>query len=186
MRAFIAIAIPAEGRAQLTRLQATLAASQADVKWVATDALHVTLKFLDEISESQRQDVEALLKRVAQSEPVFTARLGAAGAFPSIAAPRIVWVGVQDGAEAMSRMASAIEQGTAAMGLRKEEHEFSAHVTIGRVRSPRRREPLARLLQSTSWEAPPPWRVSTVTLYESVLHPDGPRYTILADIPLFI
>jgi 2'-5' RNA ligase len=71
-----------------------------------------------------------------------------------------------------------------AIPLRKEERAFSPHITLGRVRSPRGRQALVEELRTVSWEPPPPWRVSSVTLYQSLLHPAGPQYTILADLPL--
>jgi 2'-5' RNA ligase len=184
VRAFLGIAIPPEGRGALARLEEALGRSGADVKWVAPAHLHVTLKFLDEIAEEQRHGVETMVGEVAGRFAPFTLRLDRVGAFPSLGAPRVIWVGLGGGTESVGRLAEAIERGGAAMGLRQEARPFSAHVTIGRVRSPRRREALVQRLQETPWDAPPPWRVTSVTFYQSVLSPAGPTYTVLAEIPL--
>ncbi len=184
MRAFLGIALLPAIRASLERLQQGLARSGADVKWVEPSHLHVTLKFLGEISDAQRQAIEALVARVTASEAPFAIRLNALGAFPSLTAPRVVWVDAGEGGEAVARIAEAIEREGAAIPLRKEEHPFSPHITLGRVRSPRGRQALVAALQDARWEPPPPWRVSAVTLYESVLRPDGPHYTVLAELPL--
>lgn len=184
MRAFLGLALPDAVRASLDALQRELAASQADVKWVSHEHLHVTLKFLDEISEAQRQAVEALLARVARREEPFSLSLKGLGAFPSVAAPRVIWVGLAQGSEVVARIAAAIEQEGAAIPLRREERPLSPHLTLGRVRSSQNRQALAQRLRETAWKPPSPWRVSTVTLYQSVLSPAGARYTVIADIPL--
>ena len=110
MRAFIGIRLPDEIREALARLQEELGASGADVKWVAPSSLHVTLKFLDEITEAQRQPVEASLRRLAGTEPGFALGLDGVGAFPSMSAPRVVWVGLSEDREAVARIAQAIER----------------------------------------------------------------------------
>lgn len=184
MRAFIGISLPEGVRVALANLQRQLGESHADVKWVAPDNLHVTLKFLDEITEEQRGLVEALLGRVASGERAFALGLGHAGAFPSMRAPRVLWVGVEEGKETVVRIAAAIEREGAALSLPREERPFAAHVTIGRVRSPNNRPLLAERLQQATWQPPEPWRATSLTLYESVLSSTGPRYRVLADIPL--
>ena len=184
MRAFIALALPEEVREALGRLQQDLAASRADVKWVEPDHLHVTMKFLGEITEEQRHAVEAMLRRLAEREAPFLLGVQALGAFPSAAAPRVLWVGLADGRERVQRMAEAIEREGAALSFVREDRPFAAHVTIGRVRSKSHRQQLARCLLETGWQPPAPWRVASLTLYQSVLGSSGPRYTVLADVPL--
>ena len=184
MRAFLGIALSNDTRISLERLQHALASADADVKWVEPAHLHVTLKFLDEISEDQRYKVETMVGEIARRETPFTMRLERIGAFPSLQAPRVLWVGMTDGQDITRRLAEAIEREGAARGLRKEERPFSAHVTMGRVRSPRRREALVQRLRETTWDAPAPWRVTSVIFYQSVLSPTGSHYTVLAEIPL--
>ena len=187
MRAFIGIVLPAAVRSSLAGLQRRLGesgADVADVKWVEPDHLHVTLKFLDEITDEQRRHVEALLGRIAAEEPPFTLAMDRVGAFPSLTAPRVLWVGLSEGKEAVIRIAEAIEREGATLSLRSEERPFAAHVTIGRVRSPRRREALVQRLQASTWEPPAPFQVTALTLYRSDLSASGPRYTALAEIPL--
>ena len=178
------IGLPVTVRRSLATLQQELEQTQADVKWVEERHLHVTLKFLGEITEEERRAIEAIWQRVAAHEAPFTMSLEEIGAFPSTAAPRVILVGIKTGREAVVRMAEACERETAAIPLRQEERPFVAHVTLGRVRSPRHRQPLAEILRTTAWQPPAPWRVDSLTLYQSVLGPGGPAYRVLADIPL--
>ena len=183
MRAFLAVTLPADVQACLSRLQETLAESRADVKWVEPANLHVTLKFLDEISEAQRHEVEALVARIVHDQPPFLLGLTAPGAFPSFDSPRVLWVGLGEGKETVARLADAIERDAATLGLRREERPFAAHVTLGRARSPRARQALVQRLRAGAWQPPPPWRVASLTFYQSVLGSDGPRYSVLAEFP---
>lgn len=194
MRAFIGIALPDGVRTRLAILQQQLDASRADVKWVEPSNLHVTLKFLDEITQEQRLTVEALLGRVAGHERAFILELGHAGAFPSIDAPRVVWVGLEQGKETVVRLAQAIEREGQAIPLRRarpgtgpsragEERPFAAHVTLGRVRTPRNRAALTQRLHETDWQPPASWYVTALTLYQSVLSSAGSRYSVLAEVP---
>ena len=184
MRAFLGIALPDTVQSSLKRLQDQLRASGADVKWVEPDHLHVTLKFLDEITDDQRRMVETMLGRVAEHERAFTLKFGHVDAFPSTDAPRVLWVGLAHGKETVIRIAQAIEREGQAIPLRREERPFAAHVTLGRVRTPRNRVALTQRLRETDWQPPASWHVTALTLYQSVLSSDGPRYSVLADIPL--
>jgi 2'-5' RNA ligase len=184
MRAFIALTLPDEVRRSLAALQRELAAAGADVKWVEPANLHVTLKFLGEVTDEQRRAVEQLLGDVVCGEAAFTLGLDRVGAFPSFSSPRVVWVGLGEGKERAVRIAERIEESYGSLGLPKEERPFAAHVTLGRVRSPHRLPPLARAVHECAWRKPAPWTVTVLTLYQSVLGSDGPRYTVLAEAPL--
>ena len=184
MRAFIGIELPDEVRRALAQLQRELQAARADVKWVEPKNLHLTLKFLGEISEAQRQGVEACLKRIASQQPPFTLQLQGVGAFPSVESPRVVWVGIAQGKEEVRALAERIEQEATTLSLRQEERPFSAHLTLGRVRSPRNRKALAQRLRKAAWQPPGPFQVESITLFQSLLSSAGPTYTVLASIPL--
>ena len=184
MRVFIGIRLPEHVRVSLAGLQQELATSGADVKWVEPSNLHITLKFLDEITEQQRQAVEAMLAPIAVQHHPFQLGIEGVGAFPSLTAPRVIWVGLATGKETVARVVKAIEQEGRRLQLRREERPFSSHLTLGRVRSSRHQQRLAQLLREVAWQPPAAWQVSSLTLYQSVLSFAGPRYTVLAAIPL--
>jgi 2'-5' RNA ligase len=184
VRAFLALTLPEKVRQFLAALQAKLSRAQADVQWVEPPNLHVTLKFLGEITDEQRRAVEQLLGAVARGETAFTLRLDRVGAFPSLSSPRVVWVGLGEGKERAIRLAARLEQDCGGLGLRKEERPFAAHVTLGRVRTPRGRSGLVRALTEFGWQAPAPWDVTALALYQSTLSSRGPIYSVLAEVPL--
>lgn len=184
MRAFIAVELSAEVRRAMVLLQQELAASHADVKWVEEPNLHLTMRFLGEITEDQRQAVERHLRAVAHGTAPCPLTLAEVGAFPSASSPRVVWVGAGQGKDALRNLAERLEEGLQQLGLPGEEREFAAHVTLGRVRSPKNRAQLTEHLKAVSWTPPPPWSVERLTLFQSTLTSAGPLYAVLAHAPL--
>lgn len=184
MRAFIAVELPTDIRRALAHLQSQLAQARADVKWTEEENLHVTMRFLGEITESQRQGIEEKLRSVASHHHVTAVQLTGVGAFPSIASPRIVWVGIGEGKDTLTTIAGEIEQGVVSLGFPKADHPFGAHVTLGRVRSPKNRAQLVETMRQAAWESPEPFTATHLTLFQSTLTASGARYTILARFPL--
>lgn len=183
MRAFIAVELPETMRKTLAALQAHLAQAKADVKWVEQGHLHVTMRFLGEITEEQRQAIEQLLSKIAASRPPIRAHLSQLGAFPSSGSPRVMWVGIGEGQEALGRIAGELESGLAALHLPTEDRAFVAHVTLGRTRSPKNLSQLATLLNETVWTPPEAFVITHLTFFQSTLSSSGPIYTILAKPP---
>lgn len=181
MRAFLGIQLPEAVRASLQLLQRRLAASGADVKWVEPKNLHITVKFLEEISDTQREAIDTLLRRLCEHQAPYSIGLGALGAFPSLTDPRVIWVGLMEGAEHVKRLVESLEREEAA--IPREVREYTPHITLGRVRSPRRRRQLLDALRTITWQPPASWRAEAVTFYQSQLSSTGPRYIVLADVP---
>ena len=185
MRAFIGIALPPALQESVAELQRELAVDGADVKWVAPHQLHATLKFLGEIDEQGRARAETALRLAAAKQGAFTMRLELVGAFPSTDSPQVVWVGVGEGKEALMKLAQVLDRELEAAGWPAEMRPFAPHLTIGRVRSAYGLRGLAQRLRALDWSPPQAsWPASSVTFYQSVLSAEGPRYTVLADVPL--
>ncbi len=186
MRAFIGIGLPAAVREVLGALCVELRRHIHGVRWVAPEAMHVTLKFLGTITDEQRLAVEALIRRLVSREPTFQLRLGPVGGFPSLRSPRVVWVGFAEGEQAVVRLAEALEQGARELGFKAEERPFSAHVTLGRAQEGRADQRMSQRLSDLGWSPPAPCQATSVTLYQSHLSPTGAWYEVLADVPLGI
>jgi len=185
MRTFIAIELPQEVKDTLGRIQDRLKASGADVKWVEPRNIHLTLKFLGETDEQTLNKVTAALEEIAKAQKQFSASLSFCDAFPSINSPRVIWQGITRGEQEIKAVAARIETRLAETGIPKEEHEFAAHITLGRTRSSRNRREMTELL--TDMAAKPPqaeFAVTALTLFQSTLTPRGPVYTALRYFPL--
>lgn len=182
IRSFIAVPLPEEVRRAVGMTIEELRGFGADVGWVRPENLHLTLRFLGEQGERELDRVrEALAEATAEASP-FTVSLQGLGAFPLRGTPRVIWVGVAEGADQLSALQAAVEAALAQRGFRPEERAFHPHLTIGRVRGTRGIQALAGALRDEQLfgEA----EVAVVHLMCSDLHPGGARYSVLGGFAL--
>lgn len=183
-RAFIAVELPESVRQEVAALQADFKSSSADVKWVEAANLHLTLKFLGDIEEHQVSSLKETLGAALRDLTSFDIHLEGIGAFPKTTFPRVIWVGINQGEKQLVELANRVEQACAGLGFPKEERPFSAHLTIGRVRSKEHLAPFIKKLQLAEFRAGATAPITRVVLFQSTLSPKGPTYTPLAEIPL--
>ena len=187
MRTFIAIELPENIKGALAQLQEKLKAAKADVKWVEPQNIHLTLKFLGEIDEGKLEKIRKILEDISGDNLAFQIRLGAVGAFPKMHFPRVLWVGIDKGDIETRKIAAALEEKTAKIGIPKEERAFSSHITIGRTKSDLNRQQLVEGLKKmeSNWEGKNlEFSVTKITLYKSTLGPGGPVYEALKEATL--
>lgn len=186
MRTFIAVSLSPEIRLHCRRMQDRLKTSGADVKWVAPENIHLTLRFLGEIDPAESPRICGVLAGLAARTAAFALRPGGPGAFPGINSPRVIWLGIVEGAQELVRLSERLEEELERIGIPGDERGFSAHITLGRTRSPRNRAALADTLARLSAQAgpeAPAMPVRSLTLYRSTLSPRGPRYDVLQECP---
>ena len=151
------------------------------IRWATTENLHLTLKFLGEVEDSQIERITKACREVICSQVRFDLSIGNLGAFPNMRSARIVWVGVHDDKGPLRLLASVIEKSMEPLGFAVERRQFSAHVTLGRVKVPDNVEKLIELHQVTELAR---MRVGEITLFESAKLGSGVRYVPLSSIPL--
>jgi 2'-5' RNA ligase len=187
MRAFIAIELPKELREFLSRMQDQLKTSGGDIKWVAPDNIHLTLKFLGEIDDEKFAKIVKIIEGVTKETLPFPMRISSIGAFPKIDYPRVIWTGVDKGDKEAKQIVKELEAKIEKLGIPKEERAFSSHITIGRTRSNLNREKLVAELKNL--ENKPggenlEFSVTKITLFKSTLTPKGPIYEVLQEANL--
>jgi 2'-5' RNA ligase len=188
MRTFIAIELPKNIKDALASLQEQLKVSGADVKWVAPENIHLTLKFLGEIDDTKLNKVIKILEDTAVDKTPFQIRISSIGAFPKINFPRVIWAGIDKGDNETKEIAKELEERIAKIGIPKEGRAFSSHITIGRLRSTLNREKLIKDLGMMSYNFGDKnlaeFGVTKITLLKSTLTPGGPIYEILKEAHL--
>lgn len=179
-RCFIAVALPASLREAIREFLLRRAPAVGGVKWVGAEHLHLTLKFLGEVGRERIPAVAGALDAALAGFAPFPTRLHAAGAFPSPARPRVVWIGVAAGAAELAALAAAVETALSPLGFPPEDRPFAAHLTVGRVKAPPR-DPAAlpALIDAVRDRTWGEFVVPEVHLMRSELFPEGPRYSIL-------
>jgi len=175
--------LTADLRSRISAIQEQFRQAAPEVKWVAEENLHITMKFLGGVDESRVDSIsDALAGAITGTEP-FSVTVSGVGAFPNVRRPRTIWVGVSAGAGRLAAVADNVESAMARMGFPKEERRFSAHITIGRVRPEQKVDALSDALQSADVGELGTVDVPGVALMKSDLQPKGPIYSILKDIP---
>jgi len=187
MRAFIAIELSPDLRKRLGSLEEQLKSSGADVKWVESKNIHLTLKFLGEIDNKTIEKIIKIMEDIAVKEKPFYIRLFSPGAFPKINSPRVIWIGIDKGDSETKQIAKILEEETAKVGIPQENRPFSSHITLGRVKSGLNREKLVKNLENLASKPPedsPEFLVTKITLFKSTLAPGGPIYEALKEAHL--
>lgn len=184
VRAFVAVRLDEATGASLGAEIERLRGVVRDVAWVAPDNLHVTVKFLGEVAEALLGPAGDALAPVAAAAPPFDLVVDGLGAFPSAARARVVWAGTRDGSAALGRLAVAVDAALAPLGFAAEARPFTAHVTLGRVRVPRRVPALETALAAAPGGPYGTVRVERLSLMRSDLAPGGARYRELRRLPL--
>jgi len=182
IRSFIAFDLAAPVRAAIGVLQRELCRAKADVRWIETDRMHVTLKFLGTIDAAQLDAVHAALASILAEHSALRVRAHGVGAFPSLRRPRVLWVGLQ--ADGLVALAVHVQAAVTALGFEPERRTFTPHVTVGRVNSLRGWAALESQVKAHLDDDFGSSDVDTVTVFRSTLRPAGAVYTPLRRIPL--
>ena len=179
VRTFVAVSLADELRKRVSEVQEQVKKLAPDVKWVARDNLHVTLKFLGDVREDALGGVFSAVEEAAGASAPFELSISGLGAFPNARNARVVWVGIEQGREQLVALASAVDAKLSKLGFPKEEREFKSHITIGRVKTSRLLDDLARGIGEIDAADVGSQVVSSVVVMQSDLRPDGPIYTPL-------
>lgn len=177
----MAVEMPEDVRQQFKEVQTTLRGADAHVKWVEPHNIHLTLKFLGDITENQLETLCQGVTEGVQGITPFEINLSRLGAFPNLKRPRVIWIGVEDGKEEMIRLQQQLEESIFNHGFPKEDRKFSPHLTIGRVKSPRGLDDLVTIMKDTPFESNS-IEIREVVVMKSTLTPEGPIYTPLRRI----
>jgi 2'-5' RNA ligase len=155
------------------------------VRWIAPENLHITLWFLGEVADNRFPALSAALDRPF-ALPSFNLRFGGPGAFPPSGVPRVLWLGIEDGAESLANIHTELAARLQPLGFLPERRPFSAHLTIGRVKSTSpgvRPRDIRRQWTELPAEAGE-CLIQAVTLFRSRLSPRGAAYEPLVRVPL--
>lgn len=188
LRAFIAVEIPAGIHQAIEKkiapIQAALNASL--VRWVPAENVHLTLKFMGDVSPANLEMLEQMLNVEVSHHQAFELGFGGLGAFPNPKRPRVIWIGIQAPAE-LGALQHGIEAATATLGYPDEQRSFSPHLTIGRVKQNVGSVGMQKIrsaLEETKVDSLGTTQVSAVHLFKSDLKPSGAEYTRLFSVPL--
>ncbi len=180
IRSFIAFDIESTHVLErITQMQKMLAGTGADLKTVEPKNIHITVRFLGNITPNMVDRVFDGMQKV-QFVP-FDVKIQGVGAFPDMRYPRVVWAGIRDGANQLQGIFSQLEPYLRSLGFAPDSKGFSPHLTIARVRSGRNKAELVKfLVENVNYEFGVV-RAECLRLKRSDLTPKGPVYSTLRE-----
>ena len=181
IRCFVAIEIPEDLQESLGRVQKKLWRAAADVKWSAPGTMHLTTKFLGDVDTDDVPAICDVMTAAARSAQPMELSIEGLGAFPAGGPPRVVWAGVTGDVEPLAKLVAGLEEGIAdAVGIAPEARAYHAHVTLGRVRSSRGADTLARAIAEAEPVDVGGFSADELVLFMSELTREGPVHTVMA------
>jgi 2'-5' RNA ligase len=183
IRTFIAVDLPPSVLEAVGQLSSQLQDKLPDtpVRWVDNQKMHLTLKFLGDISTENMGMVEKILQSESAKHPAMEIGIGGIGAFPKMRHPRVIWIGIEAPTELFD-LRRGIEDGVARLGYPYDKYDFTPHLTLGRISrkaSAKDVRTVGNVLHDCQVGFIGVARIEAVHLYKSDLYPDGAKYTCL-------
>jgi RNA 2',3'-cyclic 3'-phosphodiesterase len=149
------------------------------IKWVNTDNLHITLKFLGDVPQQNIHSIIGSLKKACEVTQPFSFYLKYFGYFGNTAEPKVLWIGIDERSNNIERLYQRVQNHLENIGFTKESYFFRPHLTIGRVKKVNNVKSIHNLEQSFSAFALQKIDVASFELCESKLNPTGPIYSVI-------
>lgn len=181
MRCFVAVGMPSSVRERLAEAIEEFKKPRADVRWVPTENMHLTLKFLGATKEDIVGRITGVLSEILSSYEPFYIKISGVGCFPDMRRPKIIWAGVEESAGLID-LTRDVDAAMVGLGYTAEKRAFSPHLTIGRVKSGKGLPELMSAMDKLSAAGFGDIEVDKVTLMKSELRPAGAVYSSLAEI----
>lgn len=181
MRVFVALDIPEEVRQRIGEFAREMRDRAPQARWVRVDGIHVTLKFIGEVSPERVEEIRRALASVRAPAPV-EMDFRDAGFFPDERRPRVFWVGIQ-ASPVLAELAGEIERSLEPLGIARESRPFQPHLTLARFERPSTSGDLRRALAEGGQREFGSAVAREFHLYQSQIGKGGAKYTRLESFP---
>jgi len=184
MRTFVAIELDKTIKDALSAFIQKLDTGGGNIRWVKPQGMHLTLKFLGEVSEDKIIEIKSVLGSIAKDYPRFQLSLKGARTFPPAArVPRVVWIGIENN-EFLQNIQARMENELHNIQFPKEKRKYHPHLTLGRVKGPQNIGTVMETLNQYKESEFGRMTVNKIILFKSTLKPTGAEYTILSEFCL--
>lgn len=184
MRVFIAVEVNPEVQQRIATVIERLQSFSEPVRWAKEGAMHLTIKFIGEFPEERLDSLKETASKAIEDVRPCTVEFRGTGLFPNERKARVLWVGVNDVDGELQRAHKLLEDSLKKFSIKKENHPFKPHLTLGRVRVPGKAPRTVKALLSHSKELFGRQEVTELVLFQSLLSPSGATYNPLAYFPL--
>ncbi len=179
IRSFVALDILPQVKKEIGGIIGKLKRLGGNVKWVRSENLHITLKFLGEVVPETLEEVYQVVEESVRGTKAFSFSLSGAGIFPNPRRPRVFWIGIKEEGE-LARLSRRLDEGLEALGFPREKRGFSPHLTIGRARTSQEMERLVEGIREMEYSSGK-IEASSLFVMKSKLTPQGPIYSPLKE-----
>jgi 2'-5' RNA ligase len=179
IRAFIALELPAAVVEMLGDLQSALKGQGLKLRWVPPANMHLTLKFLGDVSAEQLQAVERVIHELSGRQTAFSLESKGLGVFPSVKKARVLWSGIHGDVERLAALQSDLDKALEGIGFAPDYRHFKGHLTLGRVKGRPDGKKLASAITACGGFTSSSWPVERLVLFKSDLKPTGAVYSKL-------
>jgi 2'-5' RNA ligase len=181
LRTFIAVDIGP--LPELVSFEESLRNSGADLKLVEPDNIHITLKFLGETDEGVVEDIIGIIEQCSAEIQPFKLEFKGSGAFPNLNYLKVLWIGIKNYSP-LEQLATCLDNELTTLGFKAEKRSFKPHITLARVKSPRAKKQLKRVIEHNKDKFFEEFDVKHIRLKKSVLDSRGPTYYTLGEVTL--
>jgi RNA 2',3'-cyclic 3'-phosphodiesterase len=188
VRTFIALPLSPEPAAELMAFYDRLRRRFASdlVRWTPPEQWHLTLRFLGDVAPEEMLALETTLRQACATQAAFQLQLTGVGGFPSLDAPRVIWLGLAGELDRLAVLQEKVSQATAYWGSHREIQKCHPHLTLGRVKLDNSgdRRSIGERLSSLPFPCRSRWNANQVILMRSDLTPNGAVHVPMAVVPL--
>lgn len=175
IRVFMGIPLSPEVRRYVAGIAQDLSEQVQEVRWVAPENLHVTLKFIGNCGSDRLGSLIGVMKNASRYLPL-TLKIGGVGGFPSQGSARVIWVGAEDEEEKVNELYRVLEKGTEKLGFASEKRGYKPHITVGRAKKKPVKLPTGIGSMATTGLV---LQVQDIVLFRSILKKTGAEYSII-------
>ncbi len=183
IRCFVAIEIPDRIQVILSEIQAEFHQRIKKASWTRSKNFHLTLKFLGNVEKSSIKEINSTLARITACHESFCINIGGIGTFPNLYRPRVLWVGLIQGANETATLANSINRELEKLGF-PNDNRFHPHLTLARLKESVNLKTYTESFKKFETIAGTSMNVNHLTLIKSELRPNGALYTPLHIYPL--
>lgn len=183
IRTFIAVRITPEKKLNEIMNEIKKSLKGEEIRWVESNNLHITLRFLGETNNEQVSSISEMLERVIKSFQPFQFKLKGVGFFKSKKQPRVLHVTTENN-EVLKQLANEIEDGLVQLGFGHGEKKFTPHLTLGRFKYIINKDSFYSLVNKFHDVNIQQNTVSEIIFYQSILSSGGPTYIPVKIFPL--
>lgn len=178
MRVFLALPLSEESKTVLESINKNIKKLYSELKFVNAENMHMTLHFFGELPDHKVEQLKTVLENPLLKIPVIRVEYGSIGFFPSSGKPRVIYINIKEGGDFISQYQNELESILGEAGFKRDEKAFIPHMTLARNKYMY----IDRFKLKELAVPDDKYFIDRLTLYESILHKNGPEYIALKTV----